>query len=73
MMLQCRPRVQVIVPWYYFDENFGEKIHVMSFRKTDVFGLWDTWIETHRASVPDPSRQPVFNAYGSKPDDSGNT
>lgn len=37
-----------------------------------MFGLRDTWIETPRPAVPDPSRQHAFNGNGSITYDRGN-
>lgn len=41
-------------------------------KKPDVFSLRDTWIETPRPSIPDPSRQHAFNGNGSITYDRGN-
>lgn len=41
-------------------------------KNPDVFGLRDTWIETPRPSIPDPSRQHAFNENGSITYDRGN-
>lgn len=47
-------------------------IKYVNWKKTDVFGLRDTWIETPRPAIPDQSRQHAFNGNGSITYDRGN-